>query len=330
MAAAASISSSSSFTLRADKHVHFSPHRSCSYRKPSRRRHVSASAAASSSSSSLSSFRPCIDIHGGKVKQIVGASLQDNDATATLENFSTDDKPSTFATKYRDDQLPGGHVIMLGKSQENADAARDALAAFPGGLHVGGGITDESAAEWIEAGASHVIVTSYAFTDGMIDLDKLARLRDAVGKERVVIDLSCKRVPSSDATTTSESSESSLDDASNPYCVCIDRWQTVTDVRPFFDDWLARLAEYCDEFLVHAVANEGLRGGIDEDLVRLLAATSPIPVTYAGGVRDVSDLERFYEVCEGKVDVTVGSALDIFGGELKYDDVVDWHKRLRM
>lgn len=276
------------------------------------------------------SFRPCIDIHDGKVKQIVGASLKDGGGAE--ENFSTDAAPSEFAARYLADDLPGGHVIMLGRSDANAEAARDALAAFPGGFHVGGGVTDETAMQWIDAGASHVIVTSYAFTDGAIDLDKLARLRDALGggeqgRRRVVIDLSCKRVPH--AATDAGATSAAGDDVANPYCVCIDRWQTVTDVRPFFDNWLDRLAEYCDEFLVHAVANEGMKGGIDEDLVRLLSSASPIPVTYAGGVRDVSDLDRLAEVGGGRVDVTVGSALDIFGGSLPYGDVVAWHRRAR-
>ena len=250
-------------------------------------------------------FRPCIDLHQGQVKQIVGSTLIDGGEVA--ENFATAQPASDFAQRYRQDALTGGHVVMLGPG--NTEAAKSALQAYPGGLQVGGGVTTENAKDWIDAGASHVVVTSFVFcADGQIRLDRLQDLVALVGKDKIVLDLSCRRK-----------------EPNGPYYVVTNRWQTYTEyiVSP---ESLHDLAQYCDEFLVHGVEVEGQRCGILDDLVELLAQ-SPIPVTYAGGVRSLADLDRVEELGKGKVHCTVGSALDLFGGDLKYDDVVAWHKQ---
>mmetsp|Transcript_30719 Transcript_30719/g.46551 ORF Transcript_30719/g.46551 Transcript_30719/m.46551 type:complete len:263 (+) Transcript_30719:105-893(+) len=253
-------------------------------------------------------FRPCIDLHNGKVKQIVGSTLKDTGDTeeTPAENFATDRPASEYAEMYRRDVLPGGHVIKLGPG--NDEAAISALKAYPNGLQIGGGINDTNAKKWLDAGASHVIVTSYVFREGKIDYERLDKLVGIVGKERLVLDLSCRRKP---------------DDPSGPYYVVTDRWQKYTNL-PVNEKTLGELAAYCDEFLVHGVEVEGKRCGILEDLVTLLGKHSPVPVTYAGGVRSVDDMENVLTLGGGKVDLTIGSALDCFGGTLKYNDVVTW------
>ncbi len=247
-------------------------------------------------------FRPCIDIHNGKVKQIVGESLKDD---GVRENFVSERKACEFALMYKEYGLPGGHVIMLNKrgTPEYEASKREALAAlraFEGGMMAGGGINDENASEFLEAGASHVIVTSFIFSDGELDLSNLERIRRAVGKERLCIDLSCRKKDGS-------------------YYVVTDRWQKFTKF--ILDEKLLNeLSESCDEFLVHASDVEGKRAGIDEDVIRVLKK-SPITVTYAGGVKDLDDIERVKSAGDGKVNVTVGSALDIFGGNISLKDI---------
>lgn len=260
-------------------------------------------------------FRPCIDIHNGQVKQIVGGTLKDDDVKGPVTNFTAEKPSSWFAEKYRDDNLTGGHVVMLGATPESVAAAKEALKAWPGGLQVGGGVTADNALEWIEAGASHVIVTSHVFHDGALDKTRLAKLLERVGRSKLVLDLSCRRVA---ATTNGDGS------ISRPkYKVVTDRWQKWTDLE-VCEDTLKELAGHCDEFLVHGVDVEGLQSGIEEPLVELLAS-SPIPVTYAGGVRSLEDMERIRALGQGRVDATIGSALDIFGGQLLYEYVLDWH-----
>jgi phosphoribosylformimino-5-aminoimidazole carboxamide ribotide isomerase len=271
-------------------------------------------------------FRPCIDLHQGLVKQIVGSTLKDEDITTTpnddnddngrvlATNFTTALPSSYYADLYRADQLTGGHVIMLGGG--NDDAARLALSTYPGGLQIGGGINLDNCHEWLAAGASHVIVTSYVFTDGQVRLDRLAALREAIGQKRLVLDLSCRRKDNDD----------DKDDDDHQYYVVTDKWQKFTDV-VVNEATLTQLAEYCDEFLVHGVDVEGKQCGILEDLVQLLGQYSPIPVCYAGGVRSLDDLDLVDRLGGGKVDCTVGSALDIFGGSLKYTDTVEWHNK---
>jgi phosphoribosylformimino-5-aminoimidazole carboxamide ribotide isomerase len=246
-------------------------------------------------------FRPCIDLHEGRVKQIVGSTL--SDSTASLHtNFSSDLPPSWFANLYRQDKLLGGHVIMLGPGNEAA--AKDALAAWPNGLQLGGGVTDANAKQWLDLGASHVIVTSHVFHDGQLDFARLERLRCLIGKERLVLDLSCRW-------------------QENGYFVVTDRWQKFTQLR-ISKELLLDLSESCAEFLIHAVDVEGKCMGVDERLLALLAAAdSPIPVTYAGGVGNMADLELIQRVGKAKIDATVGSALDIFGGKgCRYQEVV--------
>ncbi|XP_059317449.1 1-(5-phosphoribosyl)-5-[(5-phosphoribosylamino)methylideneamino] imidazole-4-carboxamide isomerase, chloroplastic [Lycium ferocissimum] len=252
-------------------------------------------------------FRPCIDIHKGKVKQIVGSTLRDsNEADKSLvTNFESDKSAAEYAKLYRDDGLVGGHAIMLGADPLSIAAAIEALHAYPGGLQVGGGIKTENALSYIEEGASHVIVTSYVFNNGQMDLERLKELASLVGRKRLVLDLSCRK-------------------KEGEYVIVTDRWQKFSDVH-LNEKVLNFLAEYADEFLVHGVDVEGKKLGIDEELVALLGKYSPIPVTYAGGVTVMADLEKIKVAGMGRVDVTVGSALDIFGGNLAYKDVVAWH-----
>lgn len=252
-------------------------------------------------------FRPCIDLHQGKVKQIVGSTLSDADAKSTglVTNFETDLSPSYFATMYRNDDLRGGHIIMLGEGNQNA--AVEALRAFPQAFHIGGGITPDNASYYLDQGASHVIVTSCIFKDGKILWENLDVLKTAVGKNRLVLDLSCVR-------------------RGAEYYIATDRWQKVSSVS-ISRGTLETLGAYCDEFLVHAAHVEGMRSGIDAQLVSLLADNCPIPVTYAGGIRSTADLDLVDTLGKGRVDATVGSALDIFGGNLAYADVVVWHKK---
>ena len=252
-------------------------------------------------------FRPCIDLHQGKVKQIVGSTLKEDGQAKT--NFETDAKSSYFAELYKAAGMFDGHVIMLGPGNE--DAAIEALQAFPGGLQVGGGINPTNAKKYLDAGASHVIVTSYVFNNGAIDFDRLKQLVAVVTKEKLVLDLSCKKK-----------------EAEGPFYVVTDRWEKFTDFALTKEN-LELLAQYCDEFLVHAVDVEGMRKGMIEDLVIMLGDWSPIPVTYAGGARSIEDLDLANNLGKGKVDITIGSALDIFGGDLKWADVVVWNNRIR-
>ncbi|KAH9624961.1 hypothetical protein KSS87_023360 [Heliosperma pusillum] len=254
-------------------------------------------------------FRPCIDIHQGKVKQIVGSTLSDlkegGESSALVTNFESDKSAAEYAKLYKDDGLLGGHVIMLGAHPLSQAATIQALRAYPGGLQVGGGINADNALSYIEQGASHVIVTSYVFNNGQMDMDRLKALVHTIGRNRLVLDLSCRK----------------KDDR---YVIVTDRWQKFSDV--YVDEHtLEYLSVYADEFLVHGVDVEGKRLGIDEELVSLLGKYSPIPVTYAGGVTVMQDLESIKVAGMERVDVTVGSALDIFGGNLSYRDVVSWH-----
>jgi phosphoribosylformimino-5-aminoimidazole carboxamide ribotide isomerase len=249
-------------------------------------------------------FRPCIDLHEGRVKQIVGGSLG-GDPESLRTNFVSDRPAAWFARLYRRDGLKGGHVIQLGPGNEAA--AREALAAYPGGMQVGGGIRDDNAMTFLDAGASHVIVTSWVFRDGQLDEDRLSELVRVVGRERLVLDLSCRV-------------------REGEYWVVTDRWQKFTRMR-IEPGALERLSESCAEFLVHAVDVEGLCGGVDLELVRRLADWSPLPATYAGGARSLEDLKAVTEAGRGRIDLTIGSALDIFGGEgVKYEEAVAFNR----
>lgn len=259
----------------------------------------------------MTKFRPCIDLHDGRVKQIVGGTLRD-DGGRPVENHVADQPAAWFAAKYAADKLTGGHIIKLGPG--NDEAARAALAAYPGGMQIGGGITADNAAAWIDAGASHVIVTSALFDDaGKFLPDQLSALVDAVGRDRIVLDLSCRRVADVDGRPA--------------WAVAMNRWQTLTELR-IDGETLDRLSQSCDEFLIHAADVEGLCRGIDGDLVMRLGAWSrtrqpPIGMTYAGGVATMSDIETIATQSGGTIDVTVGSALDMFGGtKIRYADLL--------
>ena len=250
-------------------------------------------------------FRPCIDLHEGKVKQIVGGTL--GDAGRLRTNFVSDRSAAWFAELYRRDGLTGGHVIMLGPGNETE--ARAALAAFPGGLQIGGGVNAQNARGWLDAGASHVIVTSWVFREGRVDWERLDELVKAVGKNRLVLDLSCRKARRRD------------------YFVVTDRWQKFTELA-ITPETLEKLAGCCAEFLIHAVDVEGLCRGIDRELVEKLGHWTPIPTTYAGGANSLADLEEVTRLGQGKIDLTIGSALDIFGGTgVKYDDCVKFNRR---
>ena len=245
-------------------------------------------------------FRPCIDLHAGVVKQIVGATLSDNDYHGLQTNFQAEKPAGWFADRYRRDNLTGGHVIQLGKG--NTAAARSALSQWPGGMQVGGGITAENAENWLDAGASHVIVTSWVFHDGRIHMERLKQLTRKIGKRRLVLDLSCRK-------------------HGDTYLVATDRWQTFTTVAVTYP-LLDRLSDYCDEFLIHAVDVEGRCGGIESELVTYLGRWTGLPVTYAGGISSQQDIDLIASLGNGHIDFTVGSALDIFGGTgLRYDDL---------
>eukprot|EP00053_Salpingoeca_punica_P013690 m.123861 g.123861 ORF g.123861 m.123861 type:complete len:259 (-) comp16267_c0_seq3:162-938(-) len=256
----------------------------------------------------MTRFRPCIDLHHGVVKQIVGATLTHDDSAAPRVHFVADKPASAFAAMYRANELEGAHMIMLGPGNEQA--AKEALQAWPGGLQVGGGITRDNALEWIQSGAAKVIVTSYLFEGSQFSRQRAQEMSALVGRDRLVIDLSCKRRADAEG-----------------WFVATNKWQTVTDLR-LSKETLHELAAYASEFLIHAADVEGLCKGIDEDLVRALGEWSPIPCCYAGGGKALSDLDLVKELSGGRVDLTFGSALDIFGGSLvRYADCVAWNQR---
>lgn len=252
-------------------------------------------------------FRPCIDIHNGRVKQIVGGSLKDKGDEA-VENFVAEQDAAFFARLYQEYQVRNGHIILLNPvtSSHYPETKKQALAAlhaYPGGLQVGGGITPENALEYLEAGASHVIVTSYVFKDGRIQYENLKKLVHKTGKRHLVLDLSVRK-------------------KEDRYLIVTDRWQKYTAVE-LTEQALEELAEYCDEFLVHAVDVEGKAGGIEEKLAELLGNWGKIPVTYAGGVHNFEDLRRLKQLGQDKVHVTIGSALDLFGGHMGFGEVLE-------
>ena len=250
-------------------------------------------------------FRPCIDIHNGHVVQIVGSSLKDEGDEAS-NNFVSEKDSAYYASMYKENGLDGGHIIILNsKDSPYYEATRaeaiKALGAYKGGIQIGGGITADNAKEYINFGASHIIVTSYVFGDGIICYNNLDRLVSEVGKEHIVLDVSCR-----------------LKDGK--YYVVTDRWQVFTDVE-FNEELIAELSKYCDEFLVHAVDVEGKKSGINEDIAKVLKSSN-IPVTYAGGISSYEDIEKIAKIGEGRIDFTIGTALDIFGGTLQFKEVI--------
>jgi len=255
-----------------------------------------------SSTSRKSVFRPCIDLHDGQVKQIVGGTLSDHNMAGLKTNFVASQSSGDFARLYKNNGLEGGHVIKLGP--RNDTAAKEALSAWPGGLQIGGGINDKNAKEWLDAGASKVIVTSHLFPDAKFSINRLRNISSIVGKDRLVVDVSCRR-------------------RGDKWFVAMNKWQDITDME-VCEESLDLLSKYCSEFLIHAADVEGLCQGIDEDLVTKLGKCSLIPTTYAGGARDISDLDLVERLSNGRVDLTYGSSLDIFGGTLvKFQDLLE-------
>jgi phosphoribosylformimino-5-aminoimidazole carboxamide ribotide isomerase len=251
----------------------------------------------------LTKFRPCIDLHEGKVKQIVGGSLNDQGADT---NFISDYGSDHYAKLYKDHNLTGGHVIALGPN--NRQAVLNALGQWPNGLQFGGGVNQDNAADFLNAGASHVIVTSALFENNEFSFAKLEALKKEVGKDRLVLDLSCRKTPTG-------------------WNIATNRWQTVTKTQ-ITADTLNELSEHCAEFLIHAADVEGLQAGIDKELVSLLGQHASIPMTYAGGARSITDLEEVSALSNGKVDLTIGSALDIFGGTgITLKECIQWNER---
>ena len=251
-------------------------------------------------------FRPCIDIHNGKVKQIVGGSLKDEGSQADT-NFTSELDAAWYARRYQQDGLKGGHIILLNPVgseyyEATKEQAMQALQIYPGGMQIGGGITAENAQEYLDAGASHVIVTSYVFKDGVFHEERLKKLIDAVGKEHVVLDLSCRK-------------------KDGQFYVVTDRWQKFTKM-VLSHEVLDQLSGYCDEFLIHGVDVEGKGAGMEKELVQMLGSWQGVPITYAGGIGSLEDLETFRKESGGTVDFTIGSALDLFGGKIPYEKII--------
>ena len=248
-------------------------------------------------------FRPCIDLHQGQVKQIVGGTLTDAGAST---NFVSTQSAAYYADLYRQYQLTGGHIIALGPNNQQQVLA--ALAAYPKGMQFGGGVNLDNAASYLEAGATHIIVTSYLFEDGQFSWSRLDAIRSAVGAEHLVLDLSCRKTDKG-------------------WMIATDRWQTITNTA-IDKNTIKELEDHCAEFLVHAADVEGLQSGIDRDLVKLLGDCCSIPCTYAGGARSLEDLKLVDSLSSGKVDLTIGSALDIFGGTgVSLAECVEWNRQ---
>lgn len=250
-------------------------------------------------------FRPCIDIHNGKVKQLVGGSLKD-EGNKAKENFVSEKEAGYFATLYKNDGLKGGHIIILNATDSeffkaSKEQALKALNAYPKGMQIGGGVNDKNAKGYIDAGASHVIVTSFVFKDGKVNYENLNKLVDAVGKEHIVLDLSCRKKDEN-------------------YYIVTDRWQKFTDEKVSVE-LLEKLSDYCDEFLIHGVDVEGKGGGMEEELVKILADYNKVPITYAGGIAAMEQIRHFEKISEGRLDFTIGSAIDLFGGKLSYKEI---------
>lgn len=255
-------------------------------------------------------FRPCIDIHNGQVKQIVGGSLTDH-AEGPRENFVAGQDAAFYAGLYREKGIRGGHVILLNAKtsdfyEKTKAQALEALKAYPGGLQVGGGITPDNAGEFLSAGASHVIVTSYVFSDGIIHYERLKELVKEVSAKQLVLDLSCRKY-------------------NGGYRIVTDRWQKETEVT-LTEQLMDVLSEFCDEFLIHAVDVEGKAEGIEKTLAAMLGAWGKKPVTYAGGVHNFDDLRLLKQLGKNKLNVTIGSALNLFGGEMDLEEVLTFVK----
>ena len=252
-------------------------------------------------------FRPCIDIHNGCVKQIVGGSLKDEKNTA-IDNFVSEKNGDFYAKLYKSHNLTGGHIIILNPEgsefyDEDLKQAQLALENFQGGLQLGGGVNPENAKKFLDMGASHVIVTSYVFKNGVFNEENLRKMVQTVGKERLVLDLSCRK-------------------RDGKYFIVTDRWQNFTEVE-LCEKTITSLSKSCDEFLIHAVDVEGKAKGVETQLCQMMGDFCQIPSTYAGGISSLSDIELLREMGKGKIDFTVGSALDLFGGNIPFETLVN-------
>lgn len=251
-------------------------------------------------------FKPCIDIHDGQVKQIVGGDLTDD---KSHDNFVSKKSAAYYAELYKEKKLPGGHIILLnpkGTKEYELDKiqALEALKTYPGGMQIGGGIDEENAEEFVSAGASHVIMTSRLFDGKIFDWNRLKKISEKIGREHIVVDISCRK-------------------HGEEYVVVKDRWKTFTDMT-VNENNIKRLTEFTDELLIHAVDVEGLRLGIDKELIAFLGnCADMIKITYAGGINNLSDIETIGELGGEKIDFTVGSALDLFGGNLKFNEIAN-------
>ncbi|MDD7403914.1 MAG: phosphoribosylformimino-5-aminoimidazole carboxamide ribotide isomerase [Butyribacter sp.] len=259
-------------------------------------------------------FRPCIDIHNGCVKQIVGGSLQDQGNQA-VDNFVSEQDAAFYADLYKKDGLTGGHIILLNPEgteyyEQDVLQAKEALQAFRGGMQIGGGMKPENAERFLDMGASHIIVTSYVFRDGIIDMERLERFSRQIGKKHLVLDLSCRFVK-------------------DDYYIVTNRWQKVTKEK-LNQKTLEMLAQYCDEFLVHAVDVEGKTSGIEKEVIKRMAEEKSLPVTYAGGVHSLEDIAWIKQAGKGRIDYTIGSALDLFGGDIPYLSLVEQTRKDKM
>lgn len=257
----------------------------------------------------MTKFRPCIDLYEGKVRQIVGSTLSLEDfatfSTDVLYTAPEEKDAAYFANMYKNDNLSGGHIIMLGPGNE--EEAKKALQAYLYGLQIGGGINIDNAEEYLKAGASKVIISSWLFVNNSLNEKRLIEICKQIGNEKLVFDLSCRQ----------------KDDT---WFVAINKWQTLTDLEINKEN-LDKLSQYCSEFLIHAVDVEGKRKGIDEELVEKLGQWVDIPTTYAGGANSIEDLQRVKKLSKGTLDLTIGSALDIFGGNVEYEECVKFNNR---
>lgn len=259
----------------------------------------------------MTRFIGCIDLHNGEVKQIVGATLSDNNNDPNLKTNFVSSKPSSYYAKlYKKYNVTGAHVIKLGPN--NDEAAKEALLAAPNFLQIGGGINDTNCLHWLEM-ASKVIVTSWLFNkEGDFLLDRLVKISQLCGKDRLVVDLSCRKT------------------SDERWIVAMNKWQTLTTLE-LNQDTFTKLSKYTNEFLIHAADVEGLCNGIDEQLVSKLNEWTEelgdeVKIVYAGGAKSIDDLALVDRLSQGRVDLTYGSSLDIFGGKLvKFEDCCEWN-----
>ena len=244
-------------------------------------------------------FRPCIDLHEGKVKQIVGKTLTADAVDKPETNFISDHSAVYFADMFYRDGLTGGHVIMLGPNNEQA--ATEALQAFPNAFHIGGGVSLENAQFWLEKGAKAVIISSRLFNGTDFSMESLQAFTDLIGKDKIILDLSCRLVEGRFRAMTN-------------------KWNTVTNL--IVDEKkIDELSTHCAEFLIHAVEIEGTGSGPDWELLNMLARCESSIITYAGGISSLNDLAAMQKLDAQHIDFTIGSALNIYGGHLSYATV---------